>query len=80
MYDQLNKASQTEGTGMSKSERAQLGLFVIKACRRAGKGEDGLRRVEEGVREGWLSLRGEVGEIKGESQWVDNLYVLQGVR
>lgn len=66
VYDQLQKASQVEGTGMSKTERAQLGLFMIKACREAGRAEDGLRRLEEGVRGGWLSLRGELGETKGE--------------
>ena len=65
-YDGLMAASQSDGSGMSKAEHAQLLLFIIKACREAGQAEEALRRLQEGVRRGVISERGEISAIKGE--------------
>lgn len=65
VYDGLMSCMQTDGA--TGSENSQTLMHVIKICMEAGKLEDGLRRLEGGLRDGVISPRGEVTQLKGLS-------------
>jgi peptide alpha-N-acetyltransferase len=52
--------------GFAPTEKAQMGMYVIRVCMESGDYEDGLRRLESGLRNGSLHARGEVTALKGE--------------
>ena len=62
-YDGLMSCVNVDGA--TGSERSQTLLHVVKMCVEAGHLEDGLRRLETGVRDGILSERGETTQLKG---------------
>lgn len=53
--------------GFTAPERAQVAVYVVRLCMDAGDYEDGLRRLESGLRNGSLHPRGEVTQLKGMS-------------
>lgn len=64
VYDGFISAIKSDG--FTEPERAQLLMYVIRLCIDAKEYEDGLRRLESGLRTGGLSARGEVTALKGE--------------
>ncbi len=63
VYDGLMSCMKTDGA--TGPEKAQTLMHVIKMCIEAGQLEDGLRRLESGLRDGVISSRGEVTQLKG---------------
>jgi hypothetical protein len=64
VHDAMQSCVKTDGA--SAVEQSQIRMHVIKLCRQAGKEEEALERLDQGVRDGVISARGEVTEIRGE--------------
>ena len=62
-YDGLMSCVKTDGA--TGPEKSQTLMHVIKMYMEAGKMAEGLRRLEDGLRDGVISPRGEATQLKG---------------
>jgi len=63
-YDGLISCVKSDGA--TGPEKAQTLMHVVKICMEAGNMADGLRRLEDGFREGVISRRGEATQLHGQ--------------
>ncbi|ORX38583.1 NMDA receptor-regulated protein 1-domain-containing protein [Kockovaella imperatae] len=64
VYDQYLGIVKNDGA--TSSEKAQLLMHIITMCMEAGQWDDALRRLENGLKDGVLSTRGQVTQLKAE--------------
>lgn len=65
VYDDF--ASCVQDDGATGPEKSQIRLYIVKLCVKAGKFEDGLRRLEDGFASKIISPPGEASQLKGAS-------------
>ncbi|KIR73584.1 peptide alpha-N-acetyltransferase [Cryptococcus deuterogattii CA1014] len=63
-YDLYQSAVQNDGA--NAQEKAQILLHIIQLCVDAGRNEEALDRLEKGTKQGVISPRGEVSQIKAD--------------
>ena len=63
VFDAYQNSTQEDGG--TAPERAQTLLYIITICLEAGKFEEGLRRLEDGLQSGEINARGDATMLKG---------------